>query len=141
KATFEQANALNRLRQNLSDAALAYLALTFANLDRKGLGIEVLGVLGPRSKVESAGPGNPERRYWEGKNQHPWHRSAAEATALAALAYARVQPEANELAGAVAWLLAHRAGNAWQPHKAKGPALAALALYYGKAQGAEDRYR
>ena len=31
-------------------------------------------------------------------------------------------------------------GNGWQPHKAKGPALAALAAYYGKAAGAEDRY-
>jgi alpha-2-macroglobulin len=37
--------------------------------------------------------------------------------------------------------VAHRAGAGWQPHKAKGPALAALATYYGRAQGAEDRYR
>ena len=28
----------------------------------------------------------------------------------------------------------------WQPPKAKGPALAALASFYGKAQAAEDRY-
>src|SRR5262249_16473907 len=40
KATFEQANSLNRVRQNLSDVALAYLALTFANLDRVNLGDE-----------------------------------------------------------------------------------------------------
>ncbi len=53
----------------------------------------------------------------------------------------RVRPQAPELDGAVAWLLAHRAGTGWQPHKAKGPALAALASYYGRAQGAEDRYR
>src|ERR671921_240811 len=32
RATFEQANALNRSRQDLPDVALAYLALTFANL-------------------------------------------------------------------------------------------------------------
>ena len=43
KATFEQANALNRDRQNLPDAALAYLALTFADLDRGALAGE-----GPR---------------------------------------------------------------------------------------------
>ena len=60
---------------------------------------------------------------------------------MAALAYARVRPQAPELAGAVDWLLAHRLGNGWQPHKAKGPALAALAAYHGKAEGAEDRYR
>ncbi|MEO6808597.1 MAG: MG2 domain-containing protein, partial [Isosphaeraceae bacterium] len=141
RATFEQANALNRLRQGLSDIALAYLALTFHELDRKGLGGEVLDVLGPKSKTESAGPSLPPRRYWEGKSPHPFHRGPAEATALAALAYAQLRPESSELNGAVAWLLAHRVGNGWQPHKTKGPALAALASYYGKAKGAEDRYR
>ena len=30
---------------------------------------------------------------------------------------------------------------AGSPHKAKGPALAALAAYYGQAEAAEDRYR
>ena len=37
------------------------------------------------------------------------------------------------------WL--HRVANGWLPHKAKGPAMAALASYYGRAQNAEDRYR
>src|SRR5262249_33892385 len=37
--------------------------------------------------------------------------------------------------------LAHRAGDGWRPPKAKGAALAALASFYGRAQGAEDRYR
>src|SRR5262249_58112821 len=45
-----------------------------------------------------------------------------------------------DLDGATDWLLAHRQGFGWQPHKAKGPALAALAAYYGRAKGAEDRY-
>jgi alpha-2-macroglobulin len=140
KATFEQANSLNRLRQSLPDAALAYLALTFANLDRPELAGEVLDVLGPRSKTEAAGPGLPTRRYWEGSSPVPWHRGAAEATALASLAYARARPQATELSQAVEWLLAHRLGAGWQPHRAKGPALAALSSYYGKAQAAEDRY-
>ncbi len=39
------------------------------------------------------------------------------------------------------WLHAHRFGHGWNPHRAKGPALAALALYHGRAKGAEDRYR
>src|SRR5262249_24122630 len=97
KASFEQANALNRVRQNLSDAALAYLSLTVANLDRPELADEVLGVLGPRSKVESAGPGLPPRRYWEGGGPSPWHRGRVEATALAALAFAKARPQAAEL--------------------------------------------
>ena len=141
KATFEQVNSLNRLRQNLSDAALAYLALTLANLDRASLADEVLGLLVPRARTESAGAGQRPRRYWEGKSTLPFNRGPVEATALAALALAKVRPQATELEGAVDWLLAHRQGPGWLPHKAKGPALAALASYYGRAQGAEDRYQ
>jgi tetratricopeptide (TPR) repeat protein len=139
-ASFELVNSLNRQRQGLSDVALGYLALTLANLDRPELASEVLDVLGPRSKTEPAGPGRQPRRFWPGASTAPAHRGPAEATALAALAYARVRPQAPELAGAIDWLLAHRIGDGWQPHKAKGPALAALGAYYGKAAGAEDRY-
>jgi TolA-binding protein len=141
RATFEQANALNRLRQNLSDVSLAYLALTFAELNRKELGAEVLGVLGPRAKSEQVAPGLPPRKYWDGSGPNPFHRGPAEATALATFAYARVEPGADVLKGAVEWLLAHRVGNGWQPHKAQGPALAALSAYYGGAKAADDRYR
>jgi uncharacterized protein YfaS (alpha-2-macroglobulin family)/TolA-binding protein len=141
KATFEQANSLNRIRQSLSNVALAYLALTYANMDRASLADEILGVLGPRSRTEPSEPGKRPRRFWEGSGQHPWHRNTAETTALATLAFARVRPEAAEVTEAIDWLQAHRIGTGWQPHKAKGPALAALASFYGKAQGAEDRYR
>jgi uncharacterized protein YfaS (alpha-2-macroglobulin family)/TolA-binding protein len=141
KATFEQANALNRSRQGLPDVALAYLALSFLHLDRAELAGEVLDVLGPRAQSEPAGPGRPPRRFWSGSNQQPWHRSPAETTALAALAFARVRPAAAELAGAIAWLEAHRTSTGWQPSKARGPAVAALAAFYAGAQAAEDRYR
>ncbi len=141
KASFEQANALNRSRQGLPNVALAYLSLTFSNLQRQSLAEEVLGVLAPRGKTEIAAPGDAPRRYWEGTGQGPWHRSPAETTALAALAFARGNPKSNETAGAVAWLEAHRQGLGWQPPKAKGPALAALSLFHGSAEAAEDRYQ
>src|SRR6202030_4237078 len=79
--------------------------------------------------------------YWNTSRHSQAVRGPAATTALVSLAYTRVRPQAPELDGAVAWLLAHRAGTGWQPHKAKGPALAALSGYYGRAQGAEDRYR
>ncbi len=101
----------------------------------------MLGLLVPRARTESAGAGQRPRRYWEGKSTLPFNRGPVEATALAALAFAKVRPQATELEGAVDWLLAHRQGPGWLPHKAKGPALAALASYYGRAQGAEDRYQ
>lgn len=141
KASFESANALNRARASLSDVALAYLALTFANLERKELAAEVLGVLGPRAKTETVGPGEPPRIYWDGAGRHPGHRGSVEATALAALAFGLARPDAPEFRGATAWLLAHRSGNGWEPARARGPALNALAIAYGGAAGAEDRYR
>ncbi|HWE39007.1 MAG TPA: alpha-2-macroglobulin family protein, partial [Isosphaeraceae bacterium] len=140
KANFENANSLNRLRQGLSDAALAYLALTFVNLDRAPLAGEILDILGPRAKTENAAPGDRPRKFWGGAGVSPWSRSTAETTALVALAYAKARPQAAELTAASEWLLAHRQEFGWQPYKAKGPALAALAAYYGKAQAAEDRY-
>jgi uncharacterized protein YfaS (alpha-2-macroglobulin family) len=141
KATFEQANALNRERQNLSDVALAFLALTLADLDRVSLANEVLGVLVPRSKSESQTPGLKPRRYWEGQGRNPILRGPVEATALVSLAIARVRPQDDALTGGIEWLQAHRMGTGWQPHKSSGPALAALAVYYAQAQTAEDRYR
>ena len=140
-ASFEAANSLNRSRNQLSDSALAYLALTFANLDRASMAGELLGILGPRAKTEATAPGHPSRLYWDRAGRSPFTRSAAEITALVTLAYTRVRPQAPELDRAVEWLLAHRVANGWLPHKAKGPALAALASYYGRAQNAEDRYR
>ncbi|MFO0961048.1 MAG: MG2 domain-containing protein [Isosphaeraceae bacterium] len=140
KASFEQANGLNRVRQNLSNVALAYLALTFANLDRATLADEVLGVLIPKGKPEPAQPGQPPRRYWEGNPAHAWCRDTVEATALACLAIARARPQAEALDQGIAWLNSHRSGNGWQPHKARGAALSAMGLYYAKGQAAEDRY-
>jgi uncharacterized protein YfaS (alpha-2-macroglobulin family)/TolA-binding protein len=140
-ASFEAANALNRNRQALSDPALAYLALGFANLDRDGLANEVLGVLVPRAKAEAVAPGLPSRVYWSGETRHAGVRGAAEATALAALALSRSRADAPELRGAIAWLEAHRVGNGWLPHAAKGPALAALGAYHARGEIAEDRYR
>ncbi len=80
----------------------------------------------PAARRRSAAP--PRRRRWS------------------RLAFARVRPQAPELDGAVAWLLAHRAGTGWQPHKAKGPALAALAAYLRPRRGRRgpvpaDRHR
>ena len=141
KTNFEQANTLFRLRNGLPDAALAHLALALARLDRVGLAGEVLDVLAPRAKVEAVGIGQKPRKYWEGVNQGPYHRGSVETTALVAMAYARVRPQAEEFAAATGWLLAHRLGDGWNPPKARGPAVAALAAFYGKAGAADDRYR
>src|SRR5262249_36355965 len=97
KASFEAANSLNRLRQGLSDSALAYLALTIANLDRKPLAGEVLDILGPRGKTEIGQPGDRPRKYWGGSGVAPWSRSHAQTTALVALPYPHAPPPAPPL--------------------------------------------
>jgi uncharacterized protein YfaS (alpha-2-macroglobulin family)/TolA-binding protein len=140
-ATFEAANSLNRARTALSDPALAYLALTFANLDRASIAGELIDLLARRAKTETTAPGRPARTYWDNSGRSQAVRGAVETTALVALAYARTRPQAPELERAVEWLLAHRTGPGWQPHKAKGPALAALASFHGRAQRSDDRYR
>ncbi len=63
-AGFEAANSINRMRDGLSDPALAYLALTFANLDRVTLANELIGILAARAKTEATAPGRPARVYW-----------------------------------------------------------------------------
>lgn len=139
-ATFEMTNSLNRDRQNLSNPALAHLALTFANLDRPELAAEALAILVPRAKPEQVAPGRRPRIYWEGSNQSTGNFGPTETTALAAQALARTRGDAPEFAQAIEWLEAHRAGLGWNPHKAKGPALAALAAYHGRAGDANERY-
>src|SRR5262249_50442787 len=131
----------NRERQGLSNTALAYLALTFANLNRPELAGEILGIMIPRAKVETVAPGRRSRLYWPGSSQSAGARGTVETTALAALGLARVRPRSAELEQAVDWLHAHRFGHGWNPHRAKGPAIASLAIFHGRAKVADDRYR
>ncbi|MDB5352249.1 MAG: large extracellular alpha-helical protein [Planctomycetota bacterium] len=141
KAGYEPANALNRVRQGLSDPALAHLALTFAALNRPELAGEILDVLAARAKTENAGPGLPARVFWNGAGRPPAARGPVEATALATLAFARVRPRDPKVEAGAEWLLAHRQGAGWPPHRAQGTVLAALAAAFGQAEAAEDRYK
>ncbi len=77
-------------------------------------------MLGPRAKTEAVAPGVKPRKYWEGRNQHPTLRSAAETTGLAALAFARSRPEDPLLAPAIEWLSAHRVGTGLGPAQGEG---------------------
>jgi TolA-binding protein len=140
-ASFEAANSLNRVRDRLSDPALAFLALTFANLDRRSLGAELVDILRRHGKIEKAASGPGHLTSWPGAAHSPAVKGGVETTALIAYAIARIEPSAPELKPAVEWLLANRAGMGWQPTRATGVALAALAIYYGNARAADDRYR
>ena len=67
-ASFEMANSLNRERQSLSNTALAYLALTFANLNRPELAGEMLGILDSQGQASKA-PGPAAATGCTGKDR------------------------------------------------------------------------
>ena len=141
-ASFEAANSLNRVRNELSDPALAYLALTFANLDRVSLAGELIGILGPRAKTEATAPGpavarllgqfrpfagDPRRRRDDGAG-HAWPT----------LASGR-RPPSSTGPSPGSWPTAPApAGSRTRPRGRRSPPWRPI---YGRAQRAEDRYR
>ncbi len=138
-ADFGHANRLYRNRQSLSTAALAHLALTFVQLDRKSIAQELLITLDARRKeVQLNG-----RRCFKlpSRDCSEWMRSELEITALALLAQLQVDPRATHVKPLVDYLAGRARADGWRPHKAKGPVLAALATYYGRAEHERADYR
>ncbi len=128
---FALANRLHRERQQLSSAALAYLTMTFAEIDRKPMADELLAGL-DRLYV-------PLRRVVGGSSL-AWNQSLAEQYALWALALQQVAPQSARAKQAIDWLLAHRVGHRWSPDKATGPATLALCRWAADTRFDGDRY-
>ncbi|MFM7132566.1 MAG: hypothetical protein ACKO0V_24750 [bacterium] len=136
KIGFEELNALSRNRNALDSAELATIALAWTKLDRRALADELISTLLSRSRTLPPQPGKPLQRYWQSGVV-----GQELTTAWAAWAMAMVRPGADELPQAVEWLNARRLGPGWQPFETKGPAVAALSAWYGRAEAVEDRYR
>jgi alpha-2-macroglobulin len=124
---FALANRLYRDRNSLTPAALAYLGLSFAAMDRKATAQEILGLL--------------EKRNLDDRTALPWSSSPAELRALYALALQEVKPAAPKVKELVDWLLAHRTGNRWTPEKATGPAALALCRWFADSRFTAERYK
>ncbi|MEX2213974.1 MAG: tetratricopeptide repeat protein [Phycisphaeraceae bacterium] len=135
---FTHLNALHRERQQLSPIALAYTALAFANLDRNELAEEVLTVLEARAKTMTKD--KRELAFWAGEGRYVWLNEEIETTAIALLAWVKARPTAPIAAKAADYLMNARGCFDFNPAKARGPAVAALAAFYGKAQQAGDDY-
>jgi len=136
KIGFEELNALHRDRQSLDSVEVAALVLSWLKIERRTLADEAMTTLIARSRTLPAQPGKPVRRYW------PAGVTGEEiTTAWASWALASVRPGDEALPESVAWLMSRRFGPGWIPYEAKGAAVAALSAWYGRAQGAEDRYR
>ena len=111
-------------------AALAYLALTLANLDRKSMAADLLPLLA--QKMTNG------RKLSEGCL--PWNESDTELKALACLAEQRVNPLAPRIKPLVDDLLARRVGYRWMPEKATGPAVLALSDWFARTRYAGEKY-
>ena len=131
---FALANRLYRNRPALSPAALAYLALGFAEMDRKPVAEELLDLLLQKNLDDM-----PTRRA-AADGALPWNHSAVELRALGALGLEQVAPQSPKLKELVEWLMANRTGHRWAPDKATGPAALALSHWYAQSRFEGERY-
>lgn len=135
ESDFSLANRLYRERPSLSPPALLYLALAFAEMDRKETAGELLALV--------------DRRMGDGEttlDQVPavslaCSQSLVEPRALHALALQAVSPQAPKAKELVDWLLAHRNGHRWSPDKATGPAALALCRWFADSRFEGERYK
>jgi alpha-2-macroglobulin len=132
---FMLANRLYRERPALSPAALAHLAMAFAEMDRKATAAELLELLGHKNLDDAT------LRRTAATGCLPWNSAPAELRALFALALQKVSPRDAKAKELVDWLLAHRTGNRWTPEKATGPAALALCEWFAKNRFEGDRYK
>jgi tetratricopeptide (TPR) repeat protein len=132
---FTLANRLHRNKPSLSTAALAHLALAFAEMDRKQTAAELLGDLGERNLTTI-----PARRT-TALGSLPWSHSPAELRALFALGLQMAAPQSPKTKEQIDWLMAHRSGHRWSPEKATGPAAMAVATWYAKTRFEDQHYK
>lgn len=137
-ADFKLVNPLYRERNGLSEIALAYAALTLANLDRAQQAVELLDILEAKAKPTQVG--GRQLRNWDSKTRYPWLNDEIESTAVAVLAMMKVKPTSKAIEPAIQFLLNRRGCIGWNPAKSRGPAVAALAGYYASGKFADADY-
>jgi len=144
QADFAYANRLYRNRNQLNPTSLAYTALIFANLNRNEISGEILDVL--ENVKKEARSGDTNLCYWDtqtngARRPSPSVSSDVETTALALLAMESVRPNSPLVKQAVDYLLSKRTYYGYSPYKAKGPVVAALAVYFKQTQFEKNDYR
>ena len=130
RADFANCNRLYRDRNALGNSALAHLARAFCLLDRREIGGELAAMLEAKAKIDADQP--VARDLWEGGCKTVWLNDTDETTAMVLLALAETLPAAKATAAAAESLLrAHGCFGFPQP-RAQGPAVAALAAWFGR---------
>jgi uncharacterized protein YfaS (alpha-2-macroglobulin family)/TolA-binding protein len=119
EADFAYANRLYRNRNEMKPPTLAYTALTFVNLSRNEIGSEILAVFVTK-KLDTLD---------------------VETSALGLLAMESITPDSPTVKQYVDYIISKHSYCGFAPYRAKGPAVAAIATYYGKTQFAKSDYR
>lgn len=138
-ADFAQANRLHRNRNLLSASGLLHVSLVLVRLDRKNLAQELLELAKPKIAVDPAliNAGQADAAL---KGCVPWMQSGVELRALYLLTLDALEPAGNKNGPLADWLMAARVGSRWTPEKANGPAIVALADWYGRAKLTPEKY-
>ena len=134
---FAHLNRLHRLRNELNASALVHLSLALTALDRKQMAGEVLALAKPKLLPL------PVAHAVEDKGLAgcmPWMHSGAEVRGLYLLALNTLTPAAPGSEEIANWLLGTRLGSRWQPEKANGPIVMALADWFGRAKLVPEKY-
>ena len=137
EADFAYANRLYRQRNQMTDAALAYTALIFVNLERLEIAGEILNVLEERNLLSAPSSLKSGEKIVPSSTRS----GRVETIALALLALEAVRPNSPWIKQAVEYLIGHRRYYGYSPYTAKGPVVAALATYYQKTQYTADDYK
>ena len=137
EADFAYANRLYRQRNQMTDAALAYTALVFVNLERLEIAGEMLSVLERRDPLSAPSP------LQRGEKIFPSFTGSGrvETIALTLLGLEAVRPNSPWVKQAVEYLIGQRRYYGYSPYTAKGPVVAALATYYQETQYTADDYK
>ncbi|MBN1410994.1 MAG: outer membrane protein assembly factor BamD [Spirochaetales bacterium] len=142
-ADYTFVNRLYRNRNELSEAALAFTALTLAALDKKDMGLELLSLLLGKSQAVEIDPGTGVKRTvrrWSGSGNHPWLANPVESTALALLAFQALKPADGVIGEGVEYLLSVQSSGGFSPAKSIGYVSQALCRYYGKTRSMVNDY-
>lgn len=123
---FSLANQLHRNRQSLTASGCAYLALTFAEMNRSDTARELTDLV--KSKIGQQGISG-------------WNSSAVESKALYALCVLATQPKSPEMTKVAKEILEARSGHRWHPDKATGPAMMAICGWTSGQAVAADEYQ
>ncbi len=133
-ADFAHANRLHRSRNALSSSGLVHVALTLIRLDRKPMAAEILALA--KAKIPVAKAAQDVAIV----GCVPWMQSGVELRALYLAALNELEPAGPHNAALADWLMSARSGSRWNPEKANGPAIVALADWFGRAKLTPEKY-